>query len=65
MMDVNAYLTKLSKQLEVGDSEITKIQDSISNLKTKIWGTFQENLVSAEPIGSFDRQTMLSRSVEI
>jgi hypothetical protein len=33
-------------------------------LKTKIWGTFQENLVSAEPIGSFDRQTMLSRSVD-
>jgi Second Messenger Oligonucleotide or Dinucleotide Synthetase domain len=64
MMDVNAYLTKLSKQLEVGDSEISKIQDSISNLKTKIWGKFQENLVSVEPIGSFDRQTMLSRSVD-
>lgn len=64
MIDVNTYLTKLSKQLEVGDSEITKIQDSVSNLKTKIWGTFQENIVSVEPIGSFDRQTMLPRSVD-
>ena len=63
-MDVNTYLTTLSKQLEVGDSEIGKIQDSISNLKTKIWGRFQENLVSVEPIGSFDRKTMLPRVVD-
>jgi predicted nucleotidyltransferase len=64
-MDINTYLTKLSNQLKIGAPEKNKIETSISNLKRKIWSHFQEKLLSVDLFGSFDRETMLSRSIDV
>jgi predicted nucleotidyltransferase len=64
MTDINEYLTKLSQQLVVPESEIKKINASINFLKEKIWGLFQNRLHDVIVFGSYDRGTMLPQIVD-
>lgn len=64
MMDANTYLTKLSNQLKIGGPEKEKIDTSLSYLKQKVWGQFQDKLLSAELFGSYDRGSMLPLAID-
>lgn len=64
MTDINDYLTKLSQQLIVPDSEKKKIDTSITFLKEKIWGLFQNRLADVTVFGSYDRGTMLPQAID-
>jgi len=64
MIDLNSYLTKLSKKLSVSPEEKIKIDKSIGFLTAKLWEHFQDRLLKVEVFGSYDRGTALSPSVD-
>ena len=64
MIDVNTYLTSVSKKLEIEPTLKSKIDVSISHLKEKIWGLFQDRLLDVTIIGSFDRDTFIAQDKE-
>ncbi len=59
-MDVDSYLTRLSKALEIDSNLKGKIENSIEYLKKEIWGLFQDKLHIVTVFGSFDRGTFIS-----
>lgn len=63
-MDINDYLTKLSQQLSLSNTEKKKIDDSVAFLRGKIWGIFQDRLEEVSVFGSYDRGTMLPQSID-
>jgi predicted nucleotidyltransferase len=63
-VDINTYLTSLSKELVIDPILKSRIDVSISHLKEKIWGLFQERLLEVAVIGSFDRETFIEQDEE-
>lgn len=62
-MDINTYLTNLSKQLALTASEKEKIDKSLDYLIGKVWSVFRDKLISVAAFGSYDRGTMLSNTI--
>lgn len=58
-VDINRYLTKLSEKLVVDPDRKVKMDFSIANLKTKVWGHFQERIQEVTIFGSYDRGTFI------
>lgn len=59
MSDINLYLTNLATDLTLSPRKKDKIEDSISSLKKRLWGEFQEKLSDVGIFGSFDRETII------
>lgn len=63
-MEINTYLTSLSTKLKIDQNVKNRIDVSISHLKEKIWGLFQDRLLDVTVIGSFDRETFIEQDEE-
>ncbi|RYY89472.1 MAG: nucleotidyltransferase [Chitinophagaceae bacterium] len=59
LIDVTQSLEAILNEIDSKKSN-ERIDASIEYLKTKIWGTFRENLLSVDVFGSYDRTTYLS-----
>jgi predicted nucleotidyltransferase len=64
MKDTNTYLTELANQLKFDAVKTQRIMGSISFLKEKIWGLFQEKLSEVYVFGSYDRGTFIPQDPE-
>lgn len=60
-MSVNSYLETLARDLRVVDSEETKIETSISTIKSRLTSYFGDQVTEKKVFGSYDRDTILSR----
>mgnify|MGYP002077783954 CR=1 FL=1 len=58
-MDIDTYLTTLSKGLLVQPGLKERIEISIGHLRQNLWGVFQERLQDVAVFGSFDRGTFI------
>lgn len=64
MDTLNTYLVSVARNLVLTEDEKTKIQTSISNLKTKLKVWFGEDLIMHFQFGSSTRGTILPRKVD-
>ncbi len=63
---LNQYLQTLSENLSLSVSEKEKIEKSITVLKHKIAQVlFDDGLREVKPFGSYDRETLLSRNIDL
>lgn len=60
-MDTNAYLNKLDQYLILGNTEKEKIDKSISFIKQKLWGIFQDRLSDVKVFGSYTKDTFITQ----
>src|ERR1700733_2233309 len=58
-MEINHFLEILANKLAIDPTRKSKIDVSVENLKSKIWGFFQEKLQEVSIFGSYDRQTLI------
>ena len=58
-MEITNYLNDLSNKLRLSSDDKIKIDNSIVQLKKKLWGYFQERLLEITIIGSYDRDTII------
>lgn len=64
MKDLTTYLTELAGELIISPTTKDRIDTSISYLKQKLWGCFQNKLYEVEVFGSYDRDTMIMQDEE-
>ncbi len=60
-MSVNSYLDTLDSDIKVSDSEESKIEVSLSTIKSRLILYFGSDVTERKVFGSYDRKTILSR----